>query len=106
MQAIDTTLRALSKNLTGNNLVRQVDAHGNWCCHGNHIFAGSFHKHWNFTVLNENKFKKFASLTFTFLDHLSVLLLLFITFWAILMAFEGCGKSKKSKMAAIFGIMT
>jgi len=111
MQAIDTKLRALSKNLTGNNSVCQVIVHGHWCCHGNHIFVGSFLKHLNFTVMNENKFKKFVSLTFTFLDHLSVLLLLFITFWAILMACKGFGKSKKSKMAdprwpPLFEIMT
>ena len=71
----------------------------------------SFLKHLNFTVMNENKFKKFVSLTFTVLDHLSVLLLFFITFWAILMAFKGFGKSKKSKMAdprwlPLFEIMT
>ena len=41
----------------------------------------------------------FLRVTFAFLEHFRVLLLILMTFWSILVSFGGFGKIKKSKMA-------
>jgi len=59
------------------------------------LFDKVFFQNFNFHLFIE----KLSEVSFTFLYHFRVLLLISVTFWSILANFKGSGKIKKSKMA-------
>jgi len=60
------------------------------------LLTGCFFRILNFHLFIENY--NFSEVSFTFLYHSRVFLLISVTLWSILAIFKGSGKIKKSKM--------